>query len=149
MEMVLNGVSTCKVTAMTEELCGIRFSRSTVRQLCTALEVRVHAWHERPLGTHAYPFVILDALVIKVRRDHGVRATRALIVSGVNAEGQRELLRLWLGDSESEGTWTDMFAWLKTSSLHGVELLVSGEHAGLLKAAKRHVQGVLWQRCHQ
>ena len=147
MEMVLNGVSTRNVTAITEELCGPRFSRSTVSQLCTALETRVHAWNERPLGSHAYPFVIVDALVIKVRRDHAVRATSALMVSGVNADGQRELLGLRLGDSESEGTWTDMFTWLKTCGLHGVELLVSDDHAGLVKAAQRHFQGVLWQRC--
>jgi putative transposase len=147
MEMVLNGVSTRKVTAITEELCGTRFSRSTVSQLCTALDTRVHAWNERPLGRHAYPFVIVDALVIKVRRDHAVRATSALMVSGVNADGQRELLGLRLGDSESEGTWTDMFTWLKTRGLHGVELLVSDDHAGLVKAAQRHFQGVLWQRC--
>ena len=147
MEMVLHGVSTRKVTAITEELCGTRFSRSTVSQLCTALDARVHAWNERPLGTHAYPFVIVDALVIKVRRDHAVRATSALMVSGVNVDGQRELLGLRLGDSESEGTWTDMFTWLKTRGLHGVELLVSDDHAGLVKAAQRHFQGVLWQRC--
>jgi transposase-like protein len=131
MEMVLNGVSTRKVTAITKELCG----------------TRVHAWTERPLDGHAYPFVIVDALVVKVRRDHAVRATSALMVSGVNADGQRELLGLRLGDSESEGTWTDMFTWLKTRGLHGVELLVSDDHAGLVKAAQRHFQGVLWQRC--
>ena len=147
MEMVLNGVSTRKVTAITEELCGTRFSRSTVRQLCTALDRRVHAWNERPLDSHAYPFIIVDALVVKVRRDHAVRATSALMVSGVNANGQRELLGLRLGDSESEGTWTDMFTWLKTRGLHGVGLLVSDDHAGLVKAAQRHFQGVLWQRC--
>jgi putative transposase len=147
MEMVLNGVSTRKVTAITEELCGTRFSRSTVSQLCTALDARVQAWNERPLGAQAYPFVMVDALVVKIRRDDAVRATSALIVSGVNALGQREILGLRLGDSESEGTWTDMFTWLRTRGLHGVEILVSDDHAGLVKAAHRYFQGVLWQRC--
>ena len=147
MEMVLNGVATRQVTAMTEELCGTRFSRSTVSHLCTALDTRVHAWNERPLGRHASPVGIVDALVIKVRRDHAVRATRALLVSGVKAEGQRELRGLRLGDSESEGTWTEMLTGLKTRGWHGVELLVSDDQAGLGKAAQRHLQGVLWQRC--
>jgi putative transposase len=147
MEMVLNGVSTRKVATITEELCGTRFSRSTVSQLCTALDARVQAWNERSLDAQAYPFVIVDALVVKVRRDNAVRATSALIVSGVNAEGRRELLGLSLGDSESEGTWTDMFAWLKRRGLHGVEVLVSDDHAGLVKAAQRAFQGVIWQRC--
>lgn len=147
MEMVLNGVSTRKVTAITEELCGTRFSRSTVSQLCTALDARVRAWNERPLGSQTYPFVLVDALVVKVRRNEAVRATSALIVSGINEEGMRELLGLWLGDSESEGTWTDMFAALKRRGLRGVEVLVSDDHAGLVKAVQRHFQGVIWQRC--
>jgi putative transposase len=147
MEMVLNGVSTRKVATITEELCGTRFSRSTVSQLCTALDARVQAWNERSLDAQAYPFVIVDALVVKVRRDNAVRAPSALIVSGVNAQGRREILGLSLGDSESEGTWTDMFAWLKRRGLHGVEVLVSDDHAGLVKAAQRAFQGVMWQRC--
>lgn len=146
MEMVLNGVSTRKVAAITEELCGTRFARSTVSQRCTALDARVAAWNDRPLE-ESYPFVLVDALVIKVRRDEAVRATSALIVSGLNAEGFREVLGLRLGESESEGTWTDMFTWLKKRGLHGVEVLVSDDHAGLVKAVQRHFQGVLWQRC--
>jgi transposase-like protein len=147
MEMVLNGVSTRKVANITEELCGTRFSRSTVRQLCTALDARVQAWNERPLESQAYPFVVVDALVIKVRREHAVRPPSALIVSGVNEHGRRELLGLCLGDSESEATWVDMFVWLKRRGLHGVEVLVSDDHAGLVKAAQRAFQGVIWQRC--
>src|ERR687895_102742 len=84
MEMVLQGVSTRKVATIPEELCGTRFSRSTVSQLCGALDTRVQAWNERPLGV--YPFVLVDALVVKVRRDDAVRAPSALIVSGVNAQ---------------------------------------------------------------
>jgi putative transposase len=94
-----------------------------------------------------YPFVLVDALVVKVRRDDAVRATSALIVSGVNDQGRREVLGLRSGDSESEGTWADMFAWLKRRGLRGVEVLVSDDHAGLVKAAQRYFQGVLWQRC--
>jgi putative transposase len=89
----------------------------------------------------------VDALVIKVRRDEAVRATSALIVSGVHESGHRELLGLCLGDSESEGTWSDMFAWLKQRGLHGVELVVSDAHSGLVKAAQHYFQGVMWQRC--
>jgi transposase-like protein len=146
MEMVLQGVSTRKVAAITEELCGTRFARSTVSQLCTALDARVGAWNDRPLEG-LYPFVLVDAFVIKVRRDEAVRATSALIVAGINEQGYRELLGLRLGDSESEGTWTDMFTGLKQRGLRGVAVLVSDDHAGLVKAAQRHFQGVLWQRC--
>ena len=116
-------------------------------QLCTTLDARVQAWNERSLGVQTYPFVIVDALVGKVRRDNAVRATSAPIVSRVNARGRREILELSLGDSESEATWTDMFTWLKRRGLHGVEVLVSDDHAGLVKAAQRAFRGVIWQRC--
>jgi transposase-like protein len=146
MEMVLNGVSTRKVAAMTEELCGTRLARSPVSQRCTALDARVGAWNNRPLEA-VYPCVLVEALGIKVRRDEAVRAPRALIVTGINDQGYRELLGLRRGDSESEGTWTAMFTWLKQRGLHGVEVLVSDAHAGLVKAAQRHCQGVRWPRC--
>lgn len=94
-----------------------------------------------------YPFVVVDALVLTVRRDDAVRTPSALIVSGVNDQGIRELLGLRVGDSESEGTWTEMFTWLKRRGVHGVEVLVSDDHAGLVKAAQRSFQGVRWQRC--
>lgn len=146
MEMVLQGVSTRKGAPITAELCGTRFSRSTVRHLCTALEARVQAWHERALDAQAYPCVLVDALVGKVRRDHAVRATSARIVSGGNAQGRCELLGLSLGASASEGTWTAMLTWLKRRGVHGVEGLVSDEHAGWVQAAQRAFQGGIWQR---
>ncbi len=67
MEMVVNGVSTRKVTAITEELCGTSFSKSTVSSLCARLDPLVTAWNERPLGEQAFPFILADALVVKVR----------------------------------------------------------------------------------
>ena len=70
MEMVLQGVSTRKVKKITEELCGTSFSKSTVSRLCQGLDARVKAWQERPLDGTKYPFVIVRALVVKVRRKY-------------------------------------------------------------------------------
>jgi len=145
MEMVVNGVSTRKVAKITEELCGTAFSKSTVSRLCAALEARVRAWGERPLGS--FPLLLVDALYVKVREDERVVTKAALLVSGVNAEGYREVLGLRLGDSESEGFWRDMFDWLKGRGLHGVAFVVSDEHKGLVGAVRRCFQGATWQRC--
>ncbi len=147
MEMVLQGVSTRKVKKITEELCGTSFSKSTVSRLCEGLDVRVTAWNERPLEAGAYPFVIVDALVLKVRRQQAVRSTSALIALGVNKAGYREVLGLMLGDSESEASWSVFFRSLKQRGLSGVDLIVSDDHLGLVKAAERYVQGAMWQRC--
>ena len=147
MEMVVNGVSTRKVSAITEELCGASFSKSTVSQLCTELDLRVEAWNERPLSDTGYPLVIVDALVIKVRKDKAVRPISALIAIGISESGHREILGLRLGDSENEAGWNQMFAWLKQRGLSDVFLIVSDAHQGLRNAADRHFQGVIWQRC--
>jgi putative transposase len=147
MEMVVNGVSTRKVARITEELCGTSFAKSTVSDLCRALDPLVTGWNERDLSASRYPFVLVDALVVKVREDGRVRAVSALVATGVNAQGYREVLGLQVGDSESERTWMEFFAWLKGRGLSGVDLLVSDHHGGLVKAVQQQFQGATWQRC--
>lgn len=146
MEMVVQGVSTRKVTRITEELCGTSFSKSTVSALCADLDARVSAWNERPLEGH-YPFLIVDAIGVKVRRDRAVRSTSVLIAVGISEAGYREVLGVEIGDSETEGTWGSFFKGLKERGLRGVELIASDNHGGLVKAAERYFQGAIWQRC--
>lgn len=147
MEMVVNGVSTRKVQRITEELCGVDFSKSTVSELCKQLDPAVNAWNERPIKAGAYPFVLVDALQIKVRMDGRVEPHSCLLAIGVNREGFREILGLMIGDSESETSWSKFFERLKQRGLSGVDLVVSDHHKGLVKAVQRYFQGVLWQRC--
>jgi len=109
MEMVVNGVSTRKVAQITEELCGTEFSKSTVSELCKRLDPIVTAWNNRPLD-NPFPFVIVDALVLKVREDGRVRSRGVLVGIGVNTDGYREVLGLMLGDSESEVSWSEFLA---------------------------------------
>ena len=146
MEMVVQGVSTRKVTHITEELCGATFSKSTVSSLATGLSARVNHWRNRRLKG-PYPFLLLDALVIHVRKDESVVPVAALIATGISEDGQREILGLTLGDSENEASWDDMLRDLKSRGLSGVDLVVSDDHKGLKKAVQRHFQGVRWQRC--
>lgn len=147
MEMVVSGVSTRKVAHITEELCGREFSKSTVSELCKKLDPIVSAWSKRPLES-AHPFVFVDAMVIKVREERRVRSRGVLIAIGVNAEGYREVLGLMLGDSESEESWSAFFRSLKERGLHGVDVVVSAHHSGLIRAIRQHFQGVTWQRYH-
>lgn len=147
MEMVINGVSTRKVSQITEELCGTEFSKSTVSELCKKLDPVVHGWNNRNLHDMRYPFILVDALVLKVREEGRVRARSVMIAIGVNTDGYREILGLMLGDSESESSWGEFFTWLKSRGLRGVDIIVSDNHGGLVKAVRSHFQGVTWQRC--
>ena len=132
MEMVVQGVSTRKVTHITEELCGAQFSKSTVSSLATGLSARVNHWRTRRLKG-PYPFLLLDAMVIHVRKDDSVIPVAALIATGLSEDGQREILGLTLGDSENEASWDDMLRDLKSRGLCGVDLVVSDDHKGLKK----------------
>jgi transposase-like protein len=147
MEMVINGVSTRKIKRVTEELCGISFSKSTVSDLCKALDPVVSSWNERDLSELSYPFVIVDAMYLKIRKGGRVLSQGALIAIAVNEEGYREILGIKIGDSESEATWSEFLTWLKGRGLRGVEMITSDDHGGLVKAIRRHFQGVSWQRC--
>jgi transposase-like protein len=147
LEMVINGVSTRKVSLITEELCGVEFSKSTVSELCKRLDPIVNAWNSRPLSDTRFPFVLVDALYLKVREDGRVRSRGVMIAAGINESGHREILGLMLGDTESEESWTEFFISLKNRGLRGMELLVSDNHSGLVKAVRKQFQGVTWQRC--
>jgi transposase-like protein len=118
-----------------------------VSQLSLELETKLAAWRNRPLHGKQYSFLIVDALVIDVRRDSAIRSTGCLIVYGINEQGYREPLDLLLADSENEASWDELFKKLKQRGLKGVDLVVSDDHAGLVNAVKRQFQGALWQRC--
>ena len=146
MEMVVNGVSTRKVSAITEELCGASFSKSTVSSLCAGLDPRVRAFNERRLEGE-YPFVLVDAMVIKTRCDDRVVSRAVLIVSGIRSDGYREILGIRLGDTESFATWEKTFRRRKGRGLKGVMFVISDQHGGVVEAAAKHFQGASWQRC--
>lgn len=146
MEMVVQGVSTRKVSAITEELCGASFSKSTVSALCAGLDVRVRAFNERPLAGES-PFILVDALFLKSREDERVVQRAAPILSGIRSDGHREILGVQIGDRESFATWDEAFRWLKGRGLKGARLVVSDEHGGLTQAIATPFQGATWQRC--
>lgn len=146
MEMYVKGVSTRKVSDITEALCGTAFSKSTVSALTKDLDTRLEAWRNRPLSGR-YPFIIVDGLVVDIRRDEAIHPHGILIMYGINESGQREPLDLLIADSESEQAWSEAFQRLKARGLDGVDLVVSDAHKGLIKAIKHQFQGVRWQRC--
>jgi len=120
LEMVVQGVSTRKVAAITEELCGTEVSKSCVSRLCEALDARLAAFKERRLEDK-FPFVLIDAMYIKARGDERVQSKAVLIASGIDEAGYRQVLGLAVGDSESASTWGDFLKALKARGLSGVD----------------------------
>jgi transposase-like protein len=146
-EMYVQGVSTRKVKAITEELCGHGFSASSISQINKSLDATLAKFAGRRL-TEPYPYLILDARYEKVR-DNGVIESRAVqIAIGINWEGQRQVLAVDLANRESETSWKDFLVKLKARGLSGVEFVVSDDHAGLRKAIRETLTDAAWQRCY-
>jgi len=146
LQMYVEGVSTRKVTAITEALCGLEVSKSQVSALTAKLDAEIEGWRMRPL-TEAYPYLIFDARYEKVRRGGAVVSQGVLVAIGISATGYREVLGCWVAESESEASWGAVFSELKQRGLSGVSYVVSDDHAGMVKAIERHFQGAVWQRC--
>lgn len=146
-EMYVQGVSTRKVKAVTEELCGHEFSASTISEMNKNLDVKLQAFATRRLD-EPYPYLILDARYEKVREDGIIRSRAVLIAIGINWDGRREVLAVELANRESESSWREFLQGLKSRGLAGVEFVVSDNHPGLRQAIRELVQEAAWQRCY-
>ena len=144
-EMYVQGVSTRKVKAITEELCGIEVSAMQVSRAAAQLDAVLQEWRERRLGEITYLYV--DARYEKVREAGQVRDAAVLVASGITPAGERQVLGVSVSLSEHETHWKAFLQGLKDRGLKGVKLVISDDHAGL-GAARRAVLGsVPWQRC--
>ncbi|WP_404457926.1 IS256 family transposase [Sutcliffiella horikoshii] len=146
-EMVVNGVSTRKVTKIVEELCGKSVSKSLVSNLTKSLDPIVNEWRNRPLNTLYYPYIYVDAMYIKVRENDRVVSKGVLLACGVNDEGHREIIGLRVTHGESEESWSNFFDHLKSRGIQSPKMVISDAHAGLVAAIKESFLGTSWQRC--
>ena len=146
MEMSLEGVSTRKVSKITEQLCGTTFSKSLVSSLSADLDERLAAWRNRRLEGN-WPYLFVDAMYEKIRHDGRVISMAVLIVIGVNESGHRSVLAVDVCHSENEADYDRLFKHLSDRGLRGVQLVVSDDHKGLMTAVRRRFQGASWQRC--
>src|SRR5690349_16301632 len=146
-EMYVQGVSTRKVKAITEELCGHGFSAATISTINKGLDETLTKFARRRL-TEDYPYLILDARYEKVREDGVIQSQAVLVALGINWEGHRQVLGVELANRESQSSWRDFLVALKQRGLSGVEFVVSDDHAGLKKAIAEILPQAAWQRCY-
>jgi putative transposase len=144
-EMYVQGVSTRKVKAITEELCGIEISAMQVSRATAQLDEVLQEWRERPLGEITYLY--LDARYEKVREAGQVRDAAVLVATGINPEGERQVLGVSVSLSEHETHWKAFLKGLRDRGLKEVQLVISDDHTGLGAARRAVFGGVPWQRC--
>jgi transposase-like protein len=148
MEAYVHGVSTRAVDDLVGALgASSGISRSEVSRICAGLDEVVSGFRDRRLDHIEFPYVWLDGTYLHVRDHHQVTSKAVIIATGVSAEGRREILGLEVGDSEDEAFWREFLRSLKRRGLGGVRLVISDQHAGLVAAIRRCLQGAVHQRC--
>lgn len=145
-EMYIQGVSTRKVLAITEELCGFEISSTQVSRCAQLLDEELQKFRERHL-TAKYVYVYFDAIYEKVRHDHAVIDMATLIAVGITEDGKKEILGISARLSEAEVHWRAFFEDLQKRGLSGVRLFISDDHAGMGAARKAVFPSIKWQRC--
>lgn len=146
-EMYVQGVSTRKVKAVTEGLCGHGFSASTISRINAKLDDELEKFARRKLE-EAYPYLILDARYEKVRQDGVIRSRAVLIAIGINWEGRRCVLGVETANRETQSSWKTFLEGLRERGLSGVEFVASDDHAGLRRAVIEILPEAAWQRCY-
>src|SRR3954451_2122355 len=143
----LLGVSTRRMERLVESLGITRLSKSQVSEMARDLDEQVAQFRSRPLDAGPYTFVAADALVLKLREGGRVVGVHALVATGVNADGHREILGLQVTSAEDGAGWLAFFRDLTARGLTGVKLVTSDAHAGLVAAIGAALPGAAWQRC--
>jgi transposase-like protein len=144
-ERYVHGVSTRKVAAITEQLCGLEVRSAQVSRAAAALDAELETGQNRPLGE--MPYLIWDARSEKVRHGGSVLSCAVLVAIGIDTEGRRSILGVSVALSEAEVPWREFLSGLQAHGLHGVRRVVSDSHAGLKEALRARLSGVPWPRC--
>ena len=146
-KMVINGVSTRKVSSVVEELCGKSFSKSTVSQLCKKLDAEIEAFRNRPLDSLEAPFLMVDATYFKAREDHKIVSKAFLVAIAIRPDGVREIIGFDICDAEDNASWQGFFKNLKSRGLADVNIVISDSHKSILNAITKTYPEAAWQRC--
>ncbi len=144
-EMYVQGVSTRKVSAIVEQLCGTTVSSTQVSECAKLLDAELQQWRERALG--ACPYLVLDARYEKVRQNGQLRDCAVLIALGIGPDGKRTILGVSVALSEAEVHWRFFLQSLVQRGLCGVAHITSDDHTGLKAARTAVFPSVPWQRC--
>lgn len=146
-QMVINGVSTRKVSKVVEELCGTSFSKSAVSELCRTLDAEIEMFRNRPLDDLEAPFLMVDATYFKARENHKVIAKAFMVALVIRPDGVREIIGFDVFDAEDNASWQSFFKGLKSRGLTSVNMVISDSHRAILNAITRTYPEAAWQRC--
>ena len=146
LEMYVSGVSTRKVGAIVETLCGKSVSKSYVSSITKLLDKEVKNFTERSIEKKI-PYMMTDVLYVKVREESKVKSKAVHISIGVDSQGFKSVLGFMVSDSETEASWALFYKSMTDRGLKNVEMVISDEHQGQVNAIQKCFTDSIWQRC--
>lgn len=146
-EMVINGVSTRKVSNVIELICGKEFSKSTVSEACKSLDDEVKTFKNRILDYEEYPYLMIDATYFKARESHRVISKAMMVAIGITEDGRKEIIGIDVYDDESNQTWMEFLMSLKKRGLKPPIMITSDAHMAIRHAITKVFPESAWQRC--
>ena len=140
------GLTTREINEQIQDLYGIEVSATMVSNITDQIIPEIKEWQERPLDS-VYPFVFIDAVHFSVREDNHVVKKAAYIVLGINSEGFKEILGIWIGENESAKYWLGVLNEIKQRGVKDILILCSDNLTGIKDAINTAYPNTVQQRC--
>ena len=140
------GLTTREINEQIQDLYGIEVSATMVSNITDQIIPEIKEWQDRPLDS-VYPIVFIDAVHFSVREENRVVKKAAYIVLGINKEGYKEILGIWIGENESSKFWLGVLNELKNRGVEDILIMCSDNLTGIKQAIEAAYPKTIQQRC--
>lgn len=144
--MYAKGMSQRDISDTIEDIYGFKVSHEMISQITDCVLEELNEWQNRPLKNF-YPFVFVDCMYVTIRYEYEVKETAVYTILGYDKDGHKDILGLWLNDSESKHTWMKIFDEIKQRGVEEIFFISMDGVSGLEEGAKEIFKGVIVQRC--
>lgn len=144
--MYAKGMSQRDISDTIEDIYGFKVSHEMISQITDCVIEELNEWQNRPLKKF-YPFVFVDCMYVTIRYEYEVRETAVYTILGYDKDGHKDILGLWLNESESKHTWMKIFDEIKQRGVEEIFFISMDGVSGLEEGAKEIFKGVIVQRC--
>lgn len=140
------GMSQRDISEHIEELYGLPMSAQTISRMTDKIIPVIEEWQNRPLNSEYY-FVFMDAIHYKVKHNNRIVSKAAYIVIGINDDGYKDVLGIWIGENESSKFWLKVLTDLKNRGVEQVDIFSVDGLSGFEQAIKATYPTTIVQRC--
>lgn len=144
--MYAKGMSQRDISDVIEDIYGFSISAETVSKITDRVIPVVDEWRNRPLYS-CYPFIYIDCLYVAVKTERGIRQKAVYVVMGTNCRGYKEVLGLWISESESKHFWMEIFDELKARGVEDIFFVCMDGVSGVEEGLKAVFPQAITQRC--